>query len=83
MSLSRVETSPCVPTNIGSSRAREAVVLIHCSGYRGGKHGAGRRKDETTSPGGKKVPLGEGGGPTTMMLTEGQEFADSGPTAGV
>jgi hypothetical protein len=33
--------------------------------------------------GGKKVPLGEGGGPTTTMLMEGQEFEDSGPTAGV
>jgi hypothetical protein len=33
--------------------------------------------------GGKKFPLGEGGGPTTTMLTEGQEFEDSGPTAGV
>jgi ribonuclease HI len=33
--------------------------------------------------GGEKVPLGEGGGPTTMMLMEGQEFEDSGPTAGV
>jgi hypothetical protein len=51
MSLSRVETAPCVPTNTGSSRARGAVVLIHCSGYRGGEHGAGRRKDDTTSPG--------------------------------
>jgi hypothetical protein len=33
--------------------------------------------------GSQKVPLGEGGGPTTTMLTEGQEFEDSGPTAGV
>jgi hypothetical protein len=33
--------------------------------------------------GGKKVPLGEGGGLTTTMLMEGQEFEDSGPTAGV
>jgi hypothetical protein len=33
--------------------------------------------------GGKKVPLGEGGGPTTTLLTKGQEFEDSGPTAGV
>jgi hypothetical protein len=33
--------------------------------------------------GSQKVPLGEGGGPTTMMLMEGQEFEDSGPTAGV
>jgi ribonuclease HI len=31
----------------------------------------------------QKVPLGEDGGPTTMMLTEGQEFEDSGPTIGV
>jgi hypothetical protein len=33
--------------------------------------------------GSQKVPLGEGGGPTTTMLTESQEFEDSGPTAGV
>jgi hypothetical protein len=33
--------------------------------------------------GSQKVPLGEGGGPTTMVLMEGQEFEDSGPTAGV
>jgi hypothetical protein len=33
--------------------------------------------------GSQQVPPGEGGGPTTMMLTEGQEFEDSGPTAGV
>jgi hypothetical protein len=33
--------------------------------------------------GSQEVPLGEGGGPTTTMLTEGQEFEDSGPTAGV
>jgi hypothetical protein len=33
--------------------------------------------------GGKKVPLGEGGGPTTIMLIEGQEFEDSGPTGWV
>jgi hypothetical protein len=33
--------------------------------------------------GGKKVPLREGGGLTTMMLTEGQEFEDTRPTAGV
>jgi alkylhydroperoxidase/carboxymuconolactone decarboxylase family protein YurZ len=33
--------------------------------------------------GSQKVPLGEGGGPTTTMLTEGQKFEDSGPTAGV
>jgi hypothetical protein len=33
--------------------------------------------------GSQKGPLGEGGGPTTTMLMEGQEFEDSGPTAGV
>jgi hypothetical protein len=33
--------------------------------------------------GSKKVPPGEGGGPTTTMLTEGQKFEDSRPTAGV
>jgi hypothetical protein len=33
--------------------------------------------------GSQKVPLGEGGGPITTVLTEGQEFEDSGPTAGV
>jgi hypothetical protein len=33
--------------------------------------------------GSQKVPLGEGGGPTTTMLTEGQESEDLGPTAGV
>jgi hypothetical protein len=33
--------------------------------------------------GSQKVPLGEGGGPTTTMLTEGQDFEDLGPTAGV
>jgi hypothetical protein len=32
--------------------------------------------------GSQKVPLGEGGGPTTTMLTEGQEFEDSGPITG-
>jgi hypothetical protein len=31
----------------------------------------------------QKVPLGEGGGPTTTMVMEGQEFEGSGPTAGV
>jgi hypothetical protein len=33
--------------------------------------------------GSQKVPLGEGGGPTTMVLMEGQEFEGSGPTVGV
>jgi hypothetical protein len=33
--------------------------------------------------GGEKVFLGEGGGPTTTMLTEGQKFEDLGPTTGV
>jgi hypothetical protein len=33
--------------------------------------------------GSQEVPLGEGGGPTTTMLTEDQEFEDSGPTIGV
>jgi hypothetical protein len=33
--------------------------------------------------GSQKVPLGEGGGPTTKMVMEGQEFYGSGPTAGV
>jgi ribonuclease HI len=33
--------------------------------------------------GSQEVPQGEGGGPTTTMLTEGQESEDSGPTAGV
>jgi ribonuclease HI len=33
--------------------------------------------------GSQEVPLGEGGGPTTMMLTEGQEVEDPGPTTGV
>jgi hypothetical protein len=51
MSLSRVEAAPCVLADIGSSRARGVVVLIHCSGFRGGEHGAGHRKDDTTSPG--------------------------------
>jgi ribonuclease HI len=83
MGLSRVETTPCVPTNTGSSRARGAVVLAHCSGYRGGEHDAGRRKGGATSPGSQKVPLGEGGGLTTTMLMDGQEFEDLGPTAGV
>jgi hypothetical protein len=31
----------------------------------------------------QKVPLGEGSGPTTTMVMEGQEFEGSGPTAGV
>jgi hypothetical protein len=35
------------------------------------------------SQGSQEVPLGEGGGPTTTMLMEGQEFEDSGPTTGV
>jgi hypothetical protein len=30
-----------------------------------------------------EIPPGEGGGPTTMMLTEGQEVEDSGPITGV
>jgi hypothetical protein len=33
--------------------------------------------------GSQEVPLGEGGGPTTTMLTEGQEVEDPGPTTGV
>jgi hypothetical protein len=33
--------------------------------------------------GSQKVPLGEGGGPTTTMMMEGQEFEGSGPTTGV
>jgi hypothetical protein len=33
--------------------------------------------------GSQQVPPGEGGGPTTTMLMEGQEFEDSGPTTGV
>jgi hypothetical protein len=33
--------------------------------------------------GSQKVPLGEGAGPTTTMLTEGQEIEDSGPNTGV
>jgi hypothetical protein len=51
MSLSRVEAAPCVPTNTGSPGAGGAVVLIHCSGFRGGEHGAGRREGGTTTPG--------------------------------
>jgi hypothetical protein len=31
----------------------------------------------------QEVPLGEGGGPTTTMLMEGQEVEDLGPTTGV
>jgi hypothetical protein len=34
-------------------------------------------------PGSQQVPLGEGGGPTTTMSTEGQEVEDPGPTTGV
>jgi ribonuclease HI len=33
--------------------------------------------------GSQEVPLGEGGGPTTTILTEGQEFEDPGPTTRV
>jgi hypothetical protein len=33
--------------------------------------------------GSQKVPLGEGGGPTTTMVMEGQEFEGSRPTVGV
>jgi hypothetical protein len=33
--------------------------------------------------GSQQVPPGEGGGPTTTTLTEGQEFEDPGPTTGV
>jgi hypothetical protein len=33
--------------------------------------------------GSQKVPLGEGGGPTTTVLMEGQEFEGLGPTVGV
>jgi hypothetical protein len=33
--------------------------------------------------GSQQVPPGEGGGPTTTMLTEGQEVEDPGPTIGV
>jgi hypothetical protein len=33
--------------------------------------------------GSQEVHLGEGGGPTTTMLTEGQEVEDPGPTIGV
>jgi hypothetical protein len=33
--------------------------------------------------GSQEVPLGEGGGPTTTMSTEGQEVEDPGPTTGV
>jgi ribonuclease HI len=33
--------------------------------------------------GSQKVPLGEGGGLTTTMVMEGQEFEGSGPTVGV
>jgi hypothetical protein len=33
--------------------------------------------------GSQKVPLGEGGGLTTTMVMEGQEFDGSGPAAGV
>jgi hypothetical protein len=33
--------------------------------------------------GSQRVPPGEGGGPTTTMVMEGQEFEDLGPTAGV
>jgi hypothetical protein len=33
--------------------------------------------------GSQEVPLGEGGGPTTTMLMEGQEVEDPGPTTGV
>jgi hypothetical protein len=33
--------------------------------------------------GSQQLPPGEGGGPTTTTLTEGQEFEDPGPTTGV
>jgi hypothetical protein len=50
-SLPRVEAAPCVSTNTGSSGARGVAVLVHCSSYRGGEHGAGHRKDGATFPG--------------------------------
>jgi hypothetical protein len=80
-SLSRVETATCVPANTGSSgeplylyiaAALEAVSMVLVI-------------ERTTQlpQGSQQVPPEEGGGPTTTMLTEGEEFEEPGPTTGV
>jgi hypothetical protein len=62
---------------------RGAVVLIHCSGFRGGEHGAGRRKGGTTSPGESESS------PRRRWWSDHHDVdgrpgvEDSGPTTGV
>jgi ribonuclease HI len=67
-----VAPDPVEPLYLYIAAASEAVSMVLVA-------------ERTTQhpQGSQKVPLGEGGGPTTTILMEGQEFEDSGPTAGV
>jgi hypothetical protein len=67
-----VAPEPGEPLYLYIAAASEAVSMVLVA-ERAAQHPQGSHK----------VPLGEGGGPTTTMLTEGQEFEDSGSTAGV
>jgi hypothetical protein len=79
-SLSRVEPTPCVPTSTGSSRAREPLYLYIAAAIEVLSMVLVVERTAQHPQGSQKVPLGEGGGPTTMMVMEGQEFEGSGPT---
>jgi hypothetical protein len=67
-----VAPEPGEPLYLYIAAASEAVSMVLVA-ERAAQHPQGSQK----------VPLGEGGDPTTTMLTEGQEFEDSGPTTGV
>jgi hypothetical protein len=67
-----VAPEPGEPLYLYIAVATEAVSMVLVA-ERTTQHPQGSQKD----------PLGEGGGLTTMMLTEGQEFEDSGPTIGI
>jgi hypothetical protein len=67
-----VAPEPGEPLYLYIAAATEVVIMVLVA-----------KRMEQHPQGGKKVRLGEGGGPTTTMSTEGQEFEDSGPTVGV
>jgi hypothetical protein len=65
-----VAPEPREPLYLYISAASDAVSMVLVT-------------ERAAPQGSQQVPLGEGGGPTTTMLTEGQDVEDSGPTTGV
>jgi hypothetical protein len=67
-----VALEPGEPLNLYIAAASEAVSMVLVA-----------ERAAQQPQGSQKVPLGDGGGLTTTMLTKGQEFEDSRPTTGV